>query len=63
VSDRERLFSTLLDVVEAMAGAAPTVVDLACGPGSITSRLLDAGFPQAGVVWRSGSAAVIAAVR
>jgi SAM-dependent methyltransferase len=39
--DRERLISTLLDVVEAMAGTAPTVVDLACGPGSITSRLLD----------------------
>ena len=41
VSDRERLISTLLDVVEAMVGTAPTVVDLACGPGSITSRLLD----------------------
>jgi Methyltransferase domain len=41
VSDRERLISTLLDVVEAMAGTAPTLVDLACGPGSITSRLLD----------------------
>lgn len=41
VSDRERLISTLLDVVQAMAGTAPTVVDLACGPGSITSRLLD----------------------
>ena len=39
--DRERLISTLLDVAEAMAGPAPTVVDLACGPGSITSRLLD----------------------
>lgn len=31
----------LLDVVEAMAGAAPTVIDLACGPGTITCRLLD----------------------
>ena len=41
MSDRERLISTLLDVAEAMAGTAPTVVDLACGPGSITSRLLD----------------------
>jgi trans-aconitate methyltransferase len=41
VSDRERLISTLLDVVEAVAGTAPTVVDLACGPGSITSRLFD----------------------
>ena len=39
--DRERLISTLLDLVEAIAGTAPTVVDLACGPGTITSRLLD----------------------
>ena len=31
----------LLDVVEAMAGTAPTVIDLACGPGTITCRLLD----------------------
>jgi SAM-dependent methyltransferase len=41
VPDRERLISTLLDVVQAMAGPAPTVVDLACGPGSITCRLFD----------------------
>ena len=36
----------LLDVVEAMAGTAPTVVNLACGPGTITCRLLDRS-PQA----------------
>jgi trans-aconitate methyltransferase len=41
VPDRERQISALLDVVEAMAGAAPTVVDLACGPGTITCRLFD----------------------
>jgi SAM-dependent methyltransferase len=41
VPDRERLISVLLDVVETMAGTAPTVVDLACGPGSITCRLFD----------------------
>jgi SAM-dependent methyltransferase len=41
VSERERQISALLDVVEAMAGTAPTVVDLACGPGTITRRLLD----------------------
>ncbi len=39
--DRERQISVLLDVVEAMAGTAPTVVDLACGPGTITCRLFD----------------------
>ena len=31
----------LLDVVEAVAGTAPTVMDLACGTGTITCRLLD----------------------
>lgn len=41
VPDRERQISVLLDVVEAMAGTAPTVIDLACGPGTITCRLFD----------------------
>jgi SAM-dependent methyltransferase len=41
VPDRERQISVLLDVVEAVAGTAPTVIDLACGTGTITCRLLD----------------------
>ena len=41
VADRERQISALLEVVEAMAGTAPTVVDLACGPGMITRRWYD----------------------
>jgi SAM-dependent methyltransferase len=41
VPDRERQISVLLDVVEAIAGTAPTVIDLACGTGTITCRLLD----------------------
>jgi SAM-dependent methyltransferase len=41
VSDRELRLRVLLDVVEAMAGTSPTVLDLACGPGTITLRLLD----------------------
>ncbi len=41
MSGRELRLGVLLDVVEAMAGTAPTVVDLACGPGTITRRLLD----------------------
>lgn len=41
MSDRELRLGVLLDVVEAMVGSAPTVVDLACGPGTITRRLLD----------------------
>jgi SAM-dependent methyltransferase len=41
VADRERGLGVLLDVVEAMAGTAPVVVDLASGPGTITRRLLE----------------------
>jgi SAM-dependent methyltransferase len=41
VADREPRLRVLVDVVEAMAGTAPTVADLACGPGAITRRLLD----------------------
>jgi SAM-dependent methyltransferase len=41
VPDRERQIGALLDVVEAVAGTAPTVVDLACGPGTVTCRLFD----------------------
>lgn len=44
--DREERFSAMLDVVEAACGAAPKVLDLAGGTGSITSRLL-ARLPQA----------------
>ena len=36
--DREQRFAALLDLVEVMAGPAPTVVDLACGTASITRR-------------------------
>ena len=41
VADRERRLGVLLDLVEAMAGTAPVVVDLASGPGTITRRLLE----------------------
>jgi SAM-dependent methyltransferase len=44
--DREARFSALLDVVEAVAGPRPLVLDLACGTGSITRRLL-ARLPEA----------------
>lgn len=46
VGDRERRLGVLLDVVEAVAGTAPVVVDLASGPGTITRRLLER-LPQA----------------
>jgi SAM-dependent methyltransferase len=46
VPDRELRIRALLDVVDAMAGSAPTVFDLACGTGTITRRLLER-FPAA----------------
>src|ERR1041385_1197020 len=44
--DREERFRVMLDMVEALVGPAPRVLDLACGTGSITARLFDR-FPQA----------------
>ncbi|MCX4750835.1 class I SAM-dependent methyltransferase [Kitasatospora sp. NBC_01287] len=38
--DREERFRVMLDVVEAVGGPAPRVLDLACGTGSISRRLL-----------------------
>jgi trans-aconitate methyltransferase len=46
VPDRELRIRALLDVVDAIGGTAPTVLDLACGTGTITCRLLDR-FPAA----------------
>ncbi|MER5361339.1 methyltransferase [Streptomyces sp. NPDC002785] len=44
--DREERFRVMLDMVEAMVGPRPRVLDLACGTGSITDRLLKR-FPEA----------------
>lgn len=44
--DREERFRVMLDMVEAAVGPAPRVLDLACGTGSITDRLLKR-FPDA----------------
>ncbi|MFJ9348880.1 class I SAM-dependent methyltransferase [Streptomyces sp. NPDC101237] len=44
--DREDRFRIMLDMVEALVGTAPRVLDLACGTGTITARLL-ARFPAA----------------
>ncbi len=44
--DREERFRIMLDMVEALVGPAPRVLDLACGTGTITARLL-ARFPGA----------------
>ncbi|MFF0556719.1 class I SAM-dependent methyltransferase [Streptomyces sp. NPDC020472] len=47
--DREERFGVMLDMVEALVGPKPRVLDLACGTGSITSRLLRR-FPDATAV-------------
>ncbi|WP_419997731.1 class I SAM-dependent methyltransferase [Streptomyces boninensis] len=44
--DREDRFRVMLDMVEAVAGPAPRVLDLACGTGSISDRVLRR-FPEA----------------
>ncbi|WP_406863075.1 class I SAM-dependent methyltransferase [Streptomyces sp. HUAS MG47] len=44
--DREERFRVMLDMVEAVVGPEPRVLDLACGTGSITNRLLKR-FPGA----------------
>ncbi|WP_340376263.1 class I SAM-dependent methyltransferase [Streptomyces sp. SS7] len=38
--DREDRFRIMLDMVEAVVGPEPRVLDLACGTGTITARLL-----------------------
>src|SRR5436190_6084271 len=48
--DREERFAAMIDAVEVGAGRAdPLVVDLGCGPGSLSVRLLDR-IPAARVV-------------
>lgn len=44
--DREERFRVMLDMVEALVGREPRVLDLACGTGSITDRLFQR-FPGA----------------
>ncbi|MCT2591821.1 class I SAM-dependent methyltransferase [Streptomyces sp. N2-109] len=44
--DREERFRVMLDMVEALVGPAPRVLDLACGTGSISDRVLKR-FPEA----------------
>jgi trans-aconitate methyltransferase len=48
--DRELRFRLMLDYVEQLTGGPPArIVDLACGPGSITRRVLNR-FPAAEIV-------------
>ncbi|GAA3388646.1 class I SAM-dependent methyltransferase [Cryptosporangium minutisporangium] len=49
IAGREQRFTAMLDVVELTVGGDRTIVDLGCGPGSLTRRLLDR-FPDTRVV-------------
>ncbi|MFI5844019.1 class I SAM-dependent methyltransferase [Catenuloplanes sp. NPDC051500] len=49
IAHREQRFDVMLDVLRMTCGDAPAVLDLACGPGAISDRVLTA-FPQARVV-------------
>jgi trans-aconitate methyltransferase len=49
IAEREQRFTVMLDVIELVTGGGPiTVLDLACGPGSLSRRVL-ARFPDARV--------------
>lgn len=40
IPQREHLFATMLDAAQRVVGDRPLVLDLACGPGAISQRLL-----------------------
>jgi trans-aconitate methyltransferase len=47
--EREPRFGVMIDILCAMVGDAPTVIDLGCGPGSLAQRVADR-LPDAHVV-------------
>lgn len=49
IMDREERFAAMLDAVETSLGREFTMIDLACGPGAITRRVIDR-FPEARVI-------------
>ncbi|SHN46625.1 class I SAM-dependent methyltransferase [Cryptosporangium aurantiacum] len=49
IAGREQRFTAMLDVLELTVGGDATIVDLGCGPGSLTRRVLER-FPRARVV-------------
>jgi SAM-dependent methyltransferase len=58
--DREERFTALIDAVAAAAGRPdPLVLDLGCGPGSLSIRLLDR-LPEASVVAIDADAVLLA---
>jgi len=47
--ERESRFGVMIDILRAMVGDAPAVIDLGCGPGSLAQRVADR-LPHAHVV-------------
>jgi SAM-dependent methyltransferase len=41
IPDREERFTAMVDALVAFAGPEPRVLDLGCGPGSLSARVLD----------------------
>jgi SAM-dependent methyltransferase len=41
IPDREERFTAMVDAVATFAGPEPRVLDLGCGPGSLSARVLD----------------------
>ncbi|GAA1517576.1 class I SAM-dependent methyltransferase [Nocardioides humi] len=63
IADREGRFTAMLDVLDLQSGGAPAlVVDLACGPGSLSFRVLER-FPRARVVGVDHDPALLALAR
>ncbi|NGO70133.1 class I SAM-dependent methyltransferase [Streptomyces boncukensis] len=60
--DREERFRVMLDMVEALVGTEPRVLDLACGTGSIADRVLRR-MPKATVVGLDRDPALLALAR
>ncbi|MGA7987061.1 MAG: class I SAM-dependent methyltransferase [Candidatus Dormiibacterota bacterium] len=40
IPDREERFTAIIDALETFAGSSPRVLDLGCGPGSLSARVL-----------------------
>ncbi|RJL24545.1 class I SAM-dependent methyltransferase [Bailinhaonella thermotolerans] len=47
--DREERFAAMFELVESVTGRSPRILDLACGPGSLSHRLLER-LPDARIV-------------
>jgi SAM-dependent methyltransferase len=62
IPDREERFQVIADVVQATVGLSPRVLDLGCGPGSLSARLL-AQIPGAQIVGIDGDPVLLEIAR